>query len=123
MIQWFKKEGYEENVQSGKDTVERELKRLRIQFNELFRPEWIEILLKKYTPTDIFNGNSEDLIEYCGKKVSRESIIELAKLNKEGKLSDAELDKAHARFKGIYRHVLENVIEADLEESESETPA
>ena len=38
------------------------------------------ILLRKYTPTDIFNGNSEDLIEYCGKKVSRESIIELAKL-------------------------------------------
>ena len=47
----------------------------------------------------------------------------LLKLNKEGKLSDAELDKAHARFKGIYRHVLDNVIEADLEESESETPA
>ena len=38
------------------------------------------ILLKKYTPTDIFNGSSDDLIEYCGKKVSRASIIELAKL-------------------------------------------
>jgi GTP pyrophosphokinase len=49
MIQWFRKEGYEENVESGKESVERELKRLRLQFNDLFRPEWVEILLKKYT--------------------------------------------------------------------------
>lgn len=49
MIQWFKKEGYEENVESGKEVVERELKRLRLQFNDLFKPEWVDILLKKYT--------------------------------------------------------------------------
>ncbi len=49
MIQWFKKEGYDENVESGKEVVERELKRLRLQFNDLFRPEWVEILLNKYT--------------------------------------------------------------------------
>lgn len=49
MIQWFKKEGYDENVESGKEVVERELKRLRVQFNDLFKPEWVDILLKKYT--------------------------------------------------------------------------
>lgn len=49
MIQWFKKEGYEENVESGKEVVERELKRFRLQFNDLFKPEWVDILLKKYT--------------------------------------------------------------------------
>jgi transcriptional pleiotropic regulator of transition state genes len=38
------------------------------------------IILKKYEPTDIFNGAKEDLYEYCGKKVSKESILELAKL-------------------------------------------
>ena len=38
------------------------------------------IVLKKHFATDIFDGSSEDLIEYCGKKVSKASIIELAKL-------------------------------------------
>ena len=36
-----------------------------------------KIILKKYNPADIFTG---DLIDYKGKKVSRKSIIELAKL-------------------------------------------
>lgn len=38
------------------------------------------IILKKYEPTDIFSGSTEELYEYCGKKVSKESIVELAKL-------------------------------------------
>ena len=39
-----------------------------------------KIILKKYEPADIFTGSMDDLIEYKGKKVSRESIIEMAKL-------------------------------------------
>ena len=40
-----------------------------------------KIILKKCTdPADIFTGSTEDLIEYKGKLVSRESIIELSKL-------------------------------------------
>lgn len=38
------------------------------------------IILTKYEPTDIFNGNKYDLYDYCGKKVSKESIIEMAKI-------------------------------------------
>jgi Regulators of stationary/sporulation gene expression len=38
------------------------------------------IILQKYEPTDIFNGNKDNLIEYQGKKVSKETIIELAKI-------------------------------------------
>ncbi len=38
------------------------------------------IILRKYEPCDIFTGSSEDLIDYKGKKVSRASIKELAKL-------------------------------------------
>lgn len=40
------------------------------------------IILKKYEPADIFNGSKTDLIEYCGKSVSKESILEMAKLAK-----------------------------------------
>ncbi|ROR21344.1 transcriptional pleiotropic regulator of transition state genes [Mobilisporobacter senegalensis] len=39
-----------------------------------------KIVLRKYEPTDIFNGEKNDLIDYCGKKVSKQSITELAKL-------------------------------------------
>ena len=38
------------------------------------------IILKKYEPADIFTGSMDDLIEYKGKKVSKESIIEMAKM-------------------------------------------
>lgn len=38
------------------------------------------IVLKKYEPADIFSGSMEDLIDYKGKKVSKASIMEMAKL-------------------------------------------
>jgi transcriptional pleiotropic regulator of transition state genes len=38
------------------------------------------IILKKYEPADIFTGEMEDLIEYKGHKVSKKSIIEMAKV-------------------------------------------
>lgn len=38
------------------------------------------IILQKYTPADIFTGETENLIEYQGKKISKKTIAELAKL-------------------------------------------
>lgn len=40
------------------------------------------IVLQKYAPADIFTGETEDLIEYRGKKVSKKTVTELAKLAK-----------------------------------------
>lgn len=39
-----------------------------------------KIVLKKYEPADIFTGNMDDLIEYMGKKVSKGSILEMARI-------------------------------------------
>ncbi len=39
-----------------------------------------QIILQKYEPCDIFTGSMDELIEYKGRKVSKETIIELAKL-------------------------------------------
>ena len=39
-----------------------------------------KIVLKKYEPADIFTGNMVYLIEYMGKKVSKESILEMARI-------------------------------------------
>ena len=38
------------------------------------------IILKKYEPCDIFTGDMNDLIDYHDKKVSKRSIIEMAKM-------------------------------------------
>lgn len=38
------------------------------------------IVLKKYQPADIFTGDMSDLIEYKGKKVSINTIKELARI-------------------------------------------
>lgn len=39
-----------------------------------------KIILQKYQPADIFTGEMDELIEYKGKKVSKQSILEMAKL-------------------------------------------
>ena len=38
------------------------------------------IILRKYIASDIFTGNTEDLIEDQGKKISKKTIFELAQL-------------------------------------------
>jgi GTP pyrophosphokinase len=52
--QWFKKENREENVLRGREAIERELKKLGMTYNQLFKNDWIEPTLKK------FNFNSID---------------------------------------------------------------
>lgn len=39
-----------------------------------------KIILKKYQPADIFTGSMDDLVDYKGKKVSKKTILELARL-------------------------------------------
>ncbi len=39
-----------------------------------------KIILRKYEPADIFTGVMEDLIEYKGKKISKQSIMEMARI-------------------------------------------
>lgn len=67
----------------GRITLPSELRR---QFNissldavEIFVQDEF-ILLRKYQPADIFSGSMDDLVEFHGQKVSKDSIIELARL-------------------------------------------
>lgn len=46
--QWFKKEKREENVEQGKDLVERELKRNGLTMSQVLKSEYLEALYKKY---------------------------------------------------------------------------
>lgn len=59
--QWFKKENREENILRGKENIEKELKKQGMTHNQLFKSEWVDIILKK------FNFNSiEDMYSAVG---------------------------------------------------------
>ena len=46
--QWFKKENKIENIEKGKEAIERELKRIGILYSELFKQEYINPMLERY---------------------------------------------------------------------------
>jgi guanosine-3',5'-bis(diphosphate) 3'-pyrophosphohydrolase len=47
--QWFKKEKRDENIVRGKELIDKELKKHGLTHNQLFKPAWIEPILKRYT--------------------------------------------------------------------------
>lgn len=59
--QWFKKENREENILRGREAIDKELKKQGLTYNQLFKNDWVEIILKK------FNFNSiEDVYSAVG---------------------------------------------------------
>ena len=45
---WFKKEQKAENIEKGKDLIERELKRIGISYSDMFKNKYIEPMLDRY---------------------------------------------------------------------------
>ena len=54
IIQWFKKAEREENIAKGKDILDKEIKKIGMSHSDLFKPEWIQTVLKRY------NYNTQD---------------------------------------------------------------
>lgn len=46
--QWFKRERRDENIIHGKEYIERELRRLGNTHAQLFRPEWVDSMIRRY---------------------------------------------------------------------------
>lgn len=46
--QWFKRERRDENIEEGKELIERELRRLGNTHSQLFKPEWVSAITKRY---------------------------------------------------------------------------
>ncbi len=59
--QWFKKERREENIEHGKEFIDRELKRQGCAYSDLFKQEYLEPILRKYN----FN-TLDDLLNVVG---------------------------------------------------------
>lgn len=67
----------------GRFTLPMELRRkLNIEIGDPLEVfvEGESIILRKYIESDVFTGSTEDLIEFHGKKVSKQSVVELAHL-------------------------------------------
>ena len=46
--QWFKRAQRAENIEKGKDSIEREVKKLGIKYSDLVRPEWLQLAMDRY---------------------------------------------------------------------------
>ena len=118
--QWFKKEKREENIVRGKEISEKELKKHGLTHSQLFKPEWIEPILKKYT----FN-TTEDLYAAIGygaitanKIISRLKeeykktlkVDELEQNLADGILQRAEKKKKEAPVNGIIVKGIDNCL-------------
>ena len=86
--QWFKKTEREENIEKGKEILDKEIKKIGMSHSDLFKPEWIQIVLNRYNYNSVedmyasigFGGISPNKIitrlleEY--KKEHEEDVIE-----------------------------------------------
>lgn len=57
--QWFKKENREVNIVRGRENIEKELKKQGLTYNQLFKTEWVELMLRKFnfnTLDDMFSA-------------------------------------------------------------------
>ncbi len=61
ITQWFKKTEREENIARGKETIDKEIKRIGMQHSDLFRPEWINSVLERY-----HYSNTDDMFASIG---------------------------------------------------------
>ena len=96
--QWFKKEQRAENIERGKDELEKEIKKLGMKTAELLTPEWTNLLLEKYRFSNIddlyanigFGGISE-------KKVVAKLLGEYRKEHQEEDLEQKIEELAQAK--------------------------
>lgn len=116
--QWFKKEQRAENIERGKEILEREIKKLGMKNAELLRPEWVQLILDKYKFNEI-----DDLYASIGfggvsdKKVIARLLVEYRKEHEEEDLeqkiealAQAKPSRRKPSKSGIYVKGIENCL-------------
>ena len=87
--QWFKKNEREANIAKGKDALEREVKRIGMSYQEIFKPEFVEVTVNRYkfnSLDDMYASVGFGTIT-AGKIVSR-VLEEYRKVNKEENIEE-----------------------------------
>ena len=116
--QWFKKEQRAENIEKGKEDIEREIKKLGMKNQQLLRPEWIQAVLQRYqynTLDDLYAS-----VGYGGiseRKVVARLLNEYRKEHKEEdlekKIEELALSKPvrkHPAKNGVYVKGIDNCL-------------
>ena len=115
---WFKKNQREENIEKGKDLIEKEIKRIGMDYSELFKTEFVQGALNRYKFT-----NNEDMYAAVGfgaitsGKIIARILEEYRKVHKEEnveekieELSKAKQNKAKASKTGIVVEGIDNCL-------------
>lgn len=115
---WFKKNQREENIEKGKDLIEKEIKRIGMDYSELFKTEFVQGALDRYkftTTEDMYAAVGFGAIT-SGKIIAR-ILEEYRKVHKEEnveekieELSKAKQNKAKASKTGIVVEGIDNCL-------------
>ena len=118
ILQWFKKERKTENIEKGKEAIEKELKRIGIDYSELFKVEYINPMLERYK-----YKNLEEMYASVGfgamsaTKIIARMLIEYRKEHKEDtiqekieQLSTAKNKKTTSPSSGIIVKGIDNCL-------------
>ncbi len=102
---WFKKEKRSENIEKGKELIEKELKRLGLSYEKVFKTDYINAMLNRYKYKDLeemyaavgFGSNSPT-------KIIARMLIEYRKDHKEDEIEEkleqiAKLKEEKKRYK------------------------
>ena len=106
--QWLKKECREENIIQGKELVDKELRRINMTHSQLFRPEWIQPMCKKY------NFNSLDDIYASvgyGGLTAQKVVLRLRDLYNQEHKNEQEKPAEQVEEKKLGRSIRSNGIE------------
>ena len=112
--QWFKKTEREENIEKGKDILDKEIKKIGMLHSDLFKPEWIQVALNRYNYNSVedmyasigFGGISPNkiitrLLEEYKKEHEEETIEEKIQELVTEKPSKRKAPKSGVIVKGI----------------------
>jgi guanosine-3',5'-bis(diphosphate) 3'-pyrophosphohydrolase len=112
--QWFKKTEREENIEKGKDILDKEIKKIGMSHSDLFKPEWIQVALNRYNYNSVedmyasigFGGISPNkiitrLLEEYKKEHEEETIEEKIQELVTEKPSKRKAPKSGVIVKGI----------------------
>ena len=115
---WFKKNQREENIEKGKNLIEKEIKRIGMDYSELFKTEFVQGALNRYKFT-----NNEDMYAAVGfgaitsGKIIARILEEYRKVHKEEnveekieELSKAKQNKVKASKTGIVVEGIDNCL-------------
>jgi len=118
ILAWFKKNQREENIEKGKDLIEKEIKRIGMEYDELFKAEFIQGALNRYkfnSIDDMYAGVGFGAIS-SGKVIAR-ILEEYRKVHKEEnveakieELSKAKQNKSKISKTGIVVEGIDNCL-------------